>query len=105
QCSSHLFNRNVVAFELAGIDDDVDGAAAAADEGDGADAVEAGERVFDLLVSDFGNFADGAAAGNGDGHDRRGVDVELIDDGRIGAGGQAGEDGVDLALHLLLGHV
>src|SRR5678815_5410550 len=45
------------------------------------------------------------AARDGDSHDRRGIDVKLVDDGGVGAGGQAGEDGADLALHLLLGNV
>ena len=38
-------------------------------------------------------------------HDRRGIDIKFVDDRRIGAGGQAREDGIDLALHFLLGHV
>jgi hypothetical protein len=84
---------------------DLHGAFKPADERHLPDPVEAAECVLDLLVGQLGHFAEAAPAGDGDGHHRAGVDVELVDDRRLGAGGELAQDRVDLPLHLLLGHV
>ena len=83
-----VLDRQAVGGELVGIDDDVHGPGATADEVDGADAVDGFQAFLDPLAGDLGDFAEVATAGDGDGHDGHRVGVELVDDRRVGAVGE-----------------
>ena len=80
----------LVLQQLVGVDDDVDGPLPAADEDDRPDAGQRLEVFLDPLAGDLGDLAEVAAAGDGDRHDRGGVEVELVDDRRVGARRAAG---------------
>ncbi len=74
--------------ELVRVENDVDGAGAAAGEEHAADAGHLGEDFLDVALGDLGHFAHVAAAGDTDGHDGGGVEIELVDQGRFDALGQ-----------------
>jgi hypothetical protein len=101
----HVGDREVVGLELARVDRDLHGAWPAAHDADRADARQAAQLVADLPVRDVRELAQVALSGHDDRQYRRRVEVELVDDRRLGAGRQQRQDRVDLALHFLLGHV
>ena len=82
---AHVLDREVVAGELVGVDVDVDRPLPPAHQDHRAHAGEAFQVFLDLLAGDFGDFLHRPAAGDGDRHHRDGVEVELVDDRRIGA--------------------
>jgi hypothetical protein len=55
------------------------------------------EARLDDVIGDAGQLARAHRAGNGDRHDRRGADVELLDDGGFEVGRQLGQDGETLS--------
>ena len=65
-----VVDREVVAGQLVGVDDDVHRPDPAADEVDRADAGDRLEPLLDLLAGDLGHLAEVAAAGDGDRHHR-----------------------------------
>ena len=96
---------------LSGSASDLDLALPVADEGDRADVLDRLERALDALVGDLGDLARRALAGDDQGQDRRGVRIDLLDDGRLRPGGEAGQHRPDLfpdvvgrLLHVALEH-
>ena len=90
---AHLLDRESGRPPAVGVDEDVDRALPAADQDHRADAAARSRCLLDLLLGDLGDLAQVAVAGDDDAHDRRRVDVELLHDRRVGALGQARDDG------------
>ena len=80
---AHGADGELVGGEPVGVDPHVDGAQQAADHPHLADAGGALHLHLDDLVRQLGQLAQRAVAGERDGHDRRGVVVDLGDDGRL----------------------
>src|SRR6185369_1823551 len=82
----HLADREALGRQPVGIDVDVDGALLATDEDHLADAGERLDDFLHLAACQLGHLAEAPAARHRDAHDRRRIDVELVDDGRVGPG-------------------
>ena len=99
----HLLDREPVRGEPARIHGDLDLALPLAHQRHGADVLHALERPLDPLVGQLRDLPRGPAAGDDEGEDGRRVEVELLDDRRLGALRELGEDRGDLLADVLRG--
>ncbi len=97
----HVLNDQVVGAELLDIDGNLHRPGAGADQADRPHIGHRFQVLFDELVRDVADFPQIAGRADADGEDRNRVQVKLVDDRRIGPGGKAGENGVDLVAHVL----
>jgi hypothetical protein len=97
--------RQLVPLEPVGVEPQPDLAVAEADEARRADVLQALEALLHRLLREAGELAEGEVAGDDDGDDRRGVDVELLDDRLLDLLGEAIADAGDLGADLLEGDV
>ncbi len=87
-----IFRGKHVGNQLIRIDVDVDRSSLTAHQGHRADTLDGFEILFDRLAGDLSDFAKVATTRNGDRRDGGCVDVEFVDERRIGADGQATEN-------------
>ena len=105
QRRAHLLNRQATRAQLVDVHRHLHRAGAVAGHVDRADVEHGFEALLDDLVREVGHLAQIAGRADAHGDHRRGVHVELVDDGGLGAGGQAREDGVHFVAHVLRCHV
>src|ERR1019366_5591621 len=105
QCVKDVVDGERVGTQAVGIHLHMDLAARAAQDGDLADAGGVFQLLFDLLIGDQGDVAQGTAGGDGDLQNGGGVGIELLNHRLLGGLRQLRHDEVDLVLHFLGGHV
>ena len=97
----HLLDAEPVTGEAVGVDEDLDLALLAPHDGDGPTSFTVSSwrliRLSAISVISRGR----ALARDHHGHDRGRIGVGLLDDGGLGAGREAGDDGVHLLAHVV----
>ena len=102
---AHVVDRQVVGPQFPDVHRDLHRARAGAEHADRADVLHRLQVLLDEFVGDVGDLLEVARGADTNRDHRDGVEVKLVDDGRIGSGRQARENGVDLVPHVLRGDV
>ena len=101
QRRTDILDRQAAGAELVDIDGHLHGACAAADHDHRADVRHRFQDLLDLPVHDVGDLLQIARRADTERHDRHGVEIEFVDDRRVGALRQLRQNRVHLVAHVL----
>ena len=98
---AQVVNRQAVGAELFNVHGHLHRAGARSGQADRADIRHGLEALLDELVRDVTDLLQVARRGDTDRDDGDGVEVELVNDRRVGVRWQTGENGIHLVAHVL----
>ena len=100
-----ILDRQAAGAEFVDIDGHLHRARAGADHDHRADVRHRFQDLLDLPVHDVGDLLQIARRADTQRHDRHGIEIEFVDDRRVGALGQLRQNRVHLVAHILGGDV
>ena len=102
---ANLIDGQAVGLKFVRIQPDLDLALPAADDLNRTDAANRFQPLLDLLVGNFGQFAKRPIAVDGNGKNRRSIEIDALDNRRVRIARQLADDGRNLVANFLRGDV